>query len=112
MGLKLDFDKVDWLVGQIIRGREDAVKPKACFFDFYGSKGIAKDDRTVDQLKDQLGKGLQYLVKEGVCSHKLENYPIFSDSSVLQIVLFDSRAVPSGHITSLIECNPYMNNKD
>jgi hypothetical protein len=58
MVLKLDFDKVDWLVWQIIRGREDAVKTEASFFDFHGSKGIARDDRAIDQLKDQLGKGL------------------------------------------------------
>ena len=68
MGLKLDFDKVDWLVWQIVRGREDAVKPEASFFDFHGSEGIARDDRAINQL----GKGLQYLVKEGVCSHKVK----------------------------------------
>jgi len=60
------------LVGQIVRGREDAVKPEASFFDFHGSEGIARDDRAINQLKDQLGKGLQYLVKEGVCSHKVK----------------------------------------
>ena len=54
----MDFDKVDWLVWQIVRGREDAVKLEACFFHFHGSKGIARDDRAIDQLKDQLGKGL------------------------------------------------------
>ncbi len=48
MGLKLDFDEVNWFVGQIVGGREDAIKAEASFFDFDGSKGIARDDRTID----------------------------------------------------------------